>query len=118
VSMILRLKGQARSILVTDAARIGTTGGGLVGSSIHLADAVRNCVDWQSASFQNAVRMASYNPACAIGLEEKVGHIEVGKFADIAVWNQSNLAVENVFVGGQLLTPGDKPVEALGKTGK
>lgn len=118
VSMILRLKGPARSILVTDAARIGTTGGGLVGSSIHLADAVRNCVDWQSASFQNAVRMASYNPACAIGLEEKVGHIEVGKFADIAVWNQSNLAVENVFVGGQLLTPGDKPVEALGKTGK
>jgi len=118
VSLILRLKGPDRAILVTDAARIGTTGGGLVGSSIHLADAVRNCVRWQSASFQNAVRMASYNPACAIGLEEKVGHIEVGKFADLVVWNQSDLSVEQVLVGGEMLTAKDKTVEALGKTGK
>lgn len=118
VSMILRLKGPSRAILVTDAAKIGTTGGGLVGSSIHLADAVRNCVRWQSASFQNAVRMASYNPACAIGLEEKVGHIEVGKFADLLVWNQSNLSVEQVLVGGEILSAKDKTVEALGKPGK
>lgn len=118
VSMILRLKGPSRAILVTDAAKIGTTGGGLVGSSIHLADAVRNCVRWQSASFQNAVRMASYNPACAIGLEEKIGHIEVGKFADLLVWNQSNLSVEQVLVGGEILTAKDKTVEALGKPGK
>lgn len=118
VSMILRLKGPSRAILVTDAAKIGTTGGGLVGSSIHLADAVRNCVRWQSASFQNAVRMASYNPACAIGLEEKIGHIEVGKFADLLVWNQSNLSVEQVLVGGEILSAKDKTVEALGKPGK
>ena len=116
--MILRLKGPSRAILVTDAAKIGTTGGGLVGSSIHLADAVRNCVRWQSASFQNAVRITSYNPACAIGLEEKIGHIEVGKFADLLVWNQSNLSVEQVLVGGEILSAKDKTVEALGKPGK
>ncbi|HNB23775.1 MAG TPA: amidohydrolase family protein [Candidatus Melainabacteria bacterium] len=106
VSLILRLKGPGKSILVTDAARIGTTGGGLVGSSIHLADAVRNCVSWQSASFQNAVRMASYNPARAMGLEEKVGHIEVGKYADLVVWNPGDLTVEKVLIDGQVLSAG------------
>ncbi|HIA53906.1 MAG TPA: hypothetical protein EYN91_17740 [Candidatus Melainabacteria bacterium] len=118
VSLILRLKGPRRAILVTDAARIGTTGGGLVGSSIHLADAVRNCVQWQSASFQTAVRMASYNPARALRLDEKVGHIEVGKFADLVIWNPVNLSVERVLVDGQILTLDDKTVEATAKTGK
>lgn len=103
VSMIVRLKGPRRTILVTDAAKIGTTGGGLVGSSIDLADAVRNCVNWGSASFQAAVRMASYNPARVMGFDEKVGHIEVGKFADLVVWNPANLVIEKVIVDGQIL---------------
>ncbi|MBA3858408.1 MAG: hypothetical protein C0507_15995 [Cyanobacteria bacterium PR.3.49] len=115
VSMILRLKGPRRAILVTDAAKIGTTGGGLVGSSIDLADAVRNCVNWGSASFQAAVRMASYNPARAMGFDEKVGHIEVGKFADLIVWNPADLSVERVFVDGQTVTRDDKAVEAASK---
>lgn len=118
VSLILRLKGPRKAILVTDAAKIGTTGGGLVGSSIHLADAVRNCVQWQSASFQNAVRMASYNPARAMGLDEKVGHIEVGKFADLVVWNPCDFSVEQVIVDGQILAMDDKTVGTASKTGK
>lgn len=105
VSMIARLKGPRRTILVTDAAKVGTTGGGLVGSSIYLADAVRNCVEWKSTSFQAAVRMASYNPARAMGLDERVGHIEVGKFADIVVWNH-DLSVDCVLVGGQKVETG------------
>lgn len=103
VSLILRLKTPRKSILVTDAAKIGTTGGGLVGSSIHLADAVRNCVNWNSASFQAAIRMASYNPAIAMGFDEKVGHIEVGKFADLIVWNPTDYSVERVAVGGHFI---------------
>jgi N-acetylglucosamine-6-phosphate deacetylase len=111
VSMILKLKGPRRSILVTDAAKVGTTGGGLVGSSINLADAVRNCVKWNCSSFQEAVRMASYNPARVMGFDEKVGHIEVGKYADLVIWNPSDLSVDLVLVGGQILTRDDKTVE-------
>lgn len=118
VSLILKLKGPRRSILVTDAAKIGTTGGGLVGSSIHLADAVRNCVEWNCASFQAAVRMASYNPARTMGFDEKVGHIEVGKCADLVIWNRSDLSVEFVLVGGQILTGDDKTIEAAAKVVK
>ncbi len=116
VSLILRLKGASRSILVTDAAKIGTTGGGLVGSSIQLADAVRNCVAWGSAPFQAAVRMASYNPARVMGLDEKVGHLEVGKFADLVIWNAQDLSIDLVLVGGQILTRDDKTVETAGKS--
>ncbi len=115
VSMILKLKGPRQSILVTDAAKVGTTGGGLVGSSIHLADAVRNCVEWNCASFQAAIRMASYNPARAMGFDEKVGHIEVGKYADIVIWKPSDLSVELVLVGGQILTRDEKTVETAAK---
>lgn len=33
---------------------------------------------------------ATYNAACAIGLEDRIGSIEVGKQADIVVWNVRN----------------------------
>jgi imidazolonepropionase len=37
-----------------------------------------------------AICAATYNAACAIGMEEKVGSIEVGKQADIVIWNVRN----------------------------
>ncbi|MFC4411412.1 imidazolonepropionase [Chungangia koreensis] len=37
-----------------------------------------------------ALTAATYNAACAIGMEEKVGSLEVGKQADIVLWNVSN----------------------------
>lgn len=37
-----------------------------------------------------ALVAATMNAACAIGMEEKVGSIEVGKQADIVMWNVSN----------------------------
>ncbi|MBC7999378.1 MAG: amidohydrolase family protein [Leptolyngbya sp.] len=101
VSIIIKMKGREHTILVTDAAKIGTTGGGLVGSSIHLADAVRNCVAWGSASFVDAIRMASFNPAKALGLDEKIGHIEKGKKADLVVWDEASLKVDSVYVDGR-----------------
>lgn len=101
VSIIIKIKGRQRTILVTDAAKIGTTGGGLVGSSIHLADAVRNCVAWKIATFADAIRMASYNPAKALGLDDKIGHIEKGKMADLVIWEESSLKVDSVYVDGR-----------------
>ena len=33
---------------------------------------------------------ATYNAACAIGMEDKIGSLEVGKQADFVIWNVSN----------------------------
>jgi N-acetylglucosamine-6-phosphate deacetylase len=100
VKLLFKLKGVEKMILVTDAAQIGTTGGGLVGSSIDLNEAVKNVVDWKVASFAEAIRMASYNPAAVMGWLDKVGELAPGKCADVVVWDKATLAIKHVFVGG------------------
>lgn len=50
----------------------------------------------------DAVRAASYNPACAIGAEEEVGSIEEGKVADFLVCS-ADYDSKRVFLGGMEL---------------
>lgn len=100
VKLLLKLKGVEKIILVTDAAQIGTTGGGLVGSSIDLNEAVKNVVKWKVASFVDAVRMATYNPARAMGWLDKIGDLSEGKCADMVVWDKKTLDIKHVFVSG------------------
>lgn len=100
VKLVLKIKGTAHTLLVTDAAHIGTTGGGLVGSSIDLSDAVRNLVKWNAASFQAAIEMATVNPAKALGLQDIVGQIAIGRVADLVVWKKNTLEIKHVILGG------------------
>ncbi len=101
--LIFKTKGVEHTILVTDIAHIGTTGGGLVGSSILLDEAVRNVVNWGIASFRDAVVMASFNPAKAMGLDDSFGQLAPGRHADFVLWDQKTLAIRKVFVGGRLV---------------
>ncbi len=103
VRLLIRAKGVPQVILVTDQAHVGTSQGGLVGSSISLSDAVRNVVEWGIVRFADAIRMATWNPASAMGLNAKIGHLEPGKLADIVVWDEKSLAIRHVIVGGQVL---------------
>jgi len=104
VRLLLRTKGVDHTILVTDIARIGTTGGGLVGSSIYLDEAVRNVVAWKVASFGEAIKMSTWNPARAVGLEDRLGLIDCGRHADLVVWDRETLAIKHVIVDGALVT--------------
>ncbi|MBU2064892.1 MAG: TRZ/ATZ family hydrolase, partial [Gammaproteobacteria bacterium] len=45
----------------------------------------------------NALRMATLNGARALGLDEQIGSLELGKAADIAVFNLSGLAQQPVY---------------------
>jgi N-acetylglucosamine-6-phosphate deacetylase len=102
VRLIFKVKGADKMILVTDAAFIGTTGGELVGSSITLNNAVLNVVKWQVATFAQAILMSTYNAALSIGLENEIGHLAVGKRADLVVWDQSTLNIRHVVANGLL----------------
>ena len=51
---------------------------------------------------EDAVRMASYNPARDLGVEKDYGSIDVGKAADMVILNK-DLSVDSVFVGGTKL---------------
>ena len=47
-----------------------------------------------------AVRAASYNPAKALGAQDKIGSIETGKYADFII-TDSNYETKRVFIGGK-----------------
>ncbi|HEY9776892.1 MAG TPA: amidohydrolase family protein [Planktothrix sp.] len=104
VRLILKSKTAQRTILVTDIAQVGTSHGGLVGSSLYLDEAVRNVVQWQAATFPEAIRMSTWNAACAVGLAEKFGKIAVGRQADLVVWDKASLAIKHVIVAGKRIS--------------
>jgi len=103
VRLLIQTKGVPQVILVTDQAYVGTSKGGLVGSSISLSAAVRNVVEWGIVGFTDAIRMATWNPAAVMGLNSRIGHLEPGKLADIVVWDKQSLAIRHVIVGGEQL---------------
>ena len=72
---------------------------------------------------QTAIQMVTRNPARLIGLGDRLGTLEVGKEADIAVWAGNPLQVgaqpERVFVRGvQVIGDGDNVQMAYSGTGK
>jgi N-acetylglucosamine-6-phosphate deacetylase len=65
------------------------TDGKLAGSSISLADAVRNAVTYCDIPLQEAVHMATSRPAKVLGLSHRVGKVAVGYPANFTVFNDS-----------------------------
>ena len=73
----------------------------LAGSTTTLDACVRNMVELAGVPFDNAVRMASYNPAEVIGSGDNIGSLAAGKRANIAVFDK-NLNVKMTFINGNL----------------
>jgi hypothetical protein len=57
-------------------------------------------------SEEEALRLITLNPAWQLGIDERVGSIDVGKDADLAIWNAHPLSVyarvETTFVDGEV----------------
>lgn len=73
--------------------------GTLAGSCLTMFDAFSNAQSMCDISLQQASTMASYTPARALGLDDKLGSIEVGKQADFIVLNKQQ-EIESVWQGG------------------
>jgi len=56
---------------------------------------------------EEALKLVTLNPAIQLGIDNRVGSIDVGKDADLAIWNAHPLSVyarvEQTFVDGELL---------------
>jgi N-acetylglucosamine-6-phosphate deacetylase len=124
MDLVMRAKGPDKVVLITDtlramglpqgryqlgglevevtkeAARLLT--GELAGSTLSMARAVKNAVDLLGVSVAEAVRMASCNPARAIGISSRKGSLTVGKDGDIAVFD-AELNPLATIVGGQVV---------------
>ena len=70
-------------------------------SASNLWTCLQNVLAWGIPE-EEAVRAATYNPACAIGAEKAVGSIETGKVADFLVCS-SDYAEKRVFLAGKEL---------------
>ncbi len=68
-------------------------------SATNLYDCMRNAISF-GVKEEDAVRAASYNPACAIGADGEVGSITAGKVADFIVCD-GNYSNRRVFLAGK-----------------
>ncbi len=68
-------------------------------SAANLWQCLTNVLSWGIPE-QEAIRAATYNPACAIGAEDQVGSIETGKLADFIVCTDGYTR-KRVFIGGK-----------------
>ena len=124
--MLYRAKGPDRICLVTDATagaglpvgsayRLGTLdcvvrdgvgltadGSALAGSTSTMIDGVRNLVRLAGVPLEEAVRMASLNPARALGVEDGRGSLRVGLQADLVLLSP-DLEVRATFSEGRCI---------------
>jgi N-acetylglucosamine-6-phosphate deacetylase len=120
VDLFLRAKGVDGAVLITDG--ISATGmpdgtyhlgsyqvevregrceshGKLAGSVLTMDRAVRNVMKFGGISFQDAIRLATLNPARVLGIQNRKGVLQVGADADIAVFSPDG-EVRQTIVGG------------------
>lgn len=113
--MVLHIKGTGRVILISDSTTLNNpnppelahvtdlnfdANGGLAGSKLTLDQACHNVMTATGCSMADAFRMASTNPAQALGFED-IGAIAVGKKADL-VFVDEQFCVQQVMLGGKL----------------
>ena len=121
VRLAFAMFGGARMILVSDALRCCGMPDGeyeLGGQKVYLSGGIAKLVDGTIAGAasdlytcmtnailfgideRDALRAATYNPACALGVQDKVGSITTGKLADFIVC-RSDYTGRRVFLGGK-----------------
>ncbi len=124
--LLVKTKGTDRVVLVTDAiraacmpegvyqfigrdvkvrrnqARLADAPQTLAGSTLTMDEAVRTMVQRAETTLEQAVQMASLNPARVLSWQNRRGVLGVGKDADIVVLNQ-RLEVMLTIKAGQIL---------------
>ena len=123
VKIALEMKGYDKIILVSDAMMAAgledgeyllggqkvfvqsqkprLTSGSIAGSTLDLRKAVYNMVRYLNVPLKEAVKMASLNPAKSIHLDKELGSIEIGKKADLIIFDE-DINIKKVFGGGNL----------------
>ena len=63
--------------------------------------AVKNMKRYTGATISELVKMASENPAKAVGIYDRVGSLEPGKKANIVMFDQ-DLNIKRIYLNGNL----------------
>lgn len=121
--LLVNTKGHDRLILITDAIRAACmksgaydlggqqvavengaarlSDGTLAGSVLRLKDAIKNLWENTDLSLQQVIHTVTMNPAKLIGQDNEIGSLEVGKKADIVIFDK-NIDIKATIIDGEL----------------
>lgn len=121
--LLRRMKGD-HLVLITDCTRAGGMGDGeyelggqimhvngvrcllpdgtIAGSILRLNAAVKNMITLGGVEVWEAVKMASANPAAALGIADSKGALEGGMDADIVIFDDA-FEAKNTIIGGKMV---------------
>ena len=114
--LMLHNKGIDKVVLITDSTNRSNPNppelshvtdlnfderGGLSGSKLTMDAACRNIMTHTNCGIAQAFLMASRNPARAVGLDDEIGTIEVGKKANLVIVDD-RFHVQNVILEGEI----------------
>lgn len=124
MKLLVNAKGHDKIILITDSIRAGCmkegvyelggqrvtvdkvsarlTDGTLAGSILRLNEAVKNLMDSTELTLEQAIKTVTINPAKLLGLDSEIGSIEIGKRADITIFDE-NLDIRSTIVAGEII---------------
>ncbi len=124
IRLVAKVKGYDRICLVTDAISAtglpdgdyllgglpvvvqngvaGLSKGTLAGSTLTMNRAVKNFMEFTGCSLPEAVRCATINPARLLGIDDRKGSIEIGKDADLVVFD-ADFNVHYTILGGKIV---------------
>jgi N-acetylglucosamine-6-phosphate deacetylase len=120
VKLFLAVKGEERAVLITDAisatgmpdgvyklggfevqvkGSVCMAGGRLAGSVLTMDLAVRNIMTMAQWRLQQAVRLASLNPARLLGIDTERGLLAVGRHADMVALSPQGDVIKTIIAG-------------------
>ncbi len=121
VKLVVQAKTPERTVLITDAIRAAgmsdgeselggqrltikegapyTESGSLAGSMLTMDTAVRNVMAFTGQPFAEVLRMATATPATSIGMQNQIGTVQPGAFADIVFWDSDYKVCQTIIAG-------------------
>ncbi|WP_078554453.1 N-acetylglucosamine-6-phosphate deacetylase [Bacillus alkalicellulosilyticus] len=73
--------------------------GTLAGSILKMNDAIKNMISFTGCAFEEAVQMATYNPAKQLGICDRKGSLAIGKDGDFTIIDE-HFSVHQTYVMG------------------
>ncbi len=82
--------------------RAELSNGTLAGSILKMNEAIRNMISFSGCTFQEAIQMATFNPAKQLGVSDRKGSLGVGKDADFVVLNDRYEVLQTYTFGNKV----------------
>jgi len=115
IKLLIKLKDINKIVLITDSVRslqaVGVKkegnvyrfkDGRIAGSSLTMIDALKNVVKYLKLSLLDAIKFVTINPAVVLGIQGKKGSIDIGKDADIVIFDK-HFDVKLTMVRGKIV---------------